>query len=366
MPNPPPAPALKEMFDAARFQMVAEALTALDPKFDAPRFLRLSLTGLDDLTLMQRLRRMTESLHATLPPDYGKALRRLKQLAPRIDKAFVTLVLPDYVGLYGHDDFDASMEALKFFTRFGSSEFAVREFLKRDLPRTLAVMEVWSRDEDEHVRRLACEGCRPRLPWSFQLGALIADPAPVVPILENLKTDPSLYVRKSVANHLNDITKKHPDWVMDRLADWPLETPHTAWIARQALRTLIKKGHPRALQLIGATGKPEVLVHGLSLQPATLQLGDRFTLNLSLTSQAARTQRLVVDYAVHYVKKSGEASPKVFKWKELTLDPGATVSLSRAQTIRDFTTRVHHAGHHAVEILINGERLAGTAFVLKR
>ncbi len=131
-------------------------------------------------------------------------------------------------GLYGHDDFEASMEALKFFTRFGSSEFAVREFLKRDLPRTLAVMEVWSRDGDEHVRRLACEGCRPRLPWSFQLGALIADPAPVVPILENLKADPSLYVRKSVANHLNDITKKHPDWVMDRLTDWPLENSPTA------------------------------------------------------------------------------------------------------------------------------------------
>ncbi len=365
MPTPP-APALKEMFDAARFHGVAEALTVLDPKFDAQQFLRLCLAGLDDLTLMQRLRRMTESLHAVMPADYRKSLGLLQELAPRIDKAFVTLVLPDYVGLYGHGHFEASMKALKFFTRFGSSEFAVREFLKRDLPRTLAVMEVWSRDHDEHVRRLASEGCRPRLPWSFQLGALIADPAPVVPILENLKADPSLYVRKSVANHLNDITKNHPDWVMDRLGDWPLENPPTAWIARRALRTLIKSGNPRALQLIGATGKPEVLVHGLSLHPATLHLGDRFTLTFTLTSQAARTQRLVVDYAVHYVKKSGETSPKVFKWKELTLDPGAAVSLSRAQTIRDFTTRVHHDGHHAVEILINGERLAGTAFVLKR
>ena len=101
----------------------------------------------------------------------------------------------------------------------------------------------------------------------------------------------------------------------------------------------------------------------LTITPSS---GDRFTLTFELTSQAARTQRLVVDYAVHYVKKSGEASPKVFKWKELTLDPGATVSLSRTQTIRDFTTRVHHAGRHAVEILINGERLAGTAFVLER
>jgi 3-methyladenine DNA glycosylase AlkC len=352
------------MFDAARFRSVAREMAGIDSGFDRKRFLKLALKELEHLSLMQRLRRMTESLYATLPADYPAALDRLRELAPRIDKAFVTLVLPDFVGCYGHGHFAESMAALKFFTRFGSSEFAVREFLRRDLPRTLAVMRQWSEDEDEHVRRLASEGCRPRLPWSFRLEVLIADPTPVLPILENLKSDPSLYVRKSVANHLNDITKTHPDLVLDRLRGWPLENPGTAWMARQALRTLIKQGHAPALKVIGATGRPEVALTEVKLHPARLRLGDSFILSFQVASTAGKTQRLVVDYAVHYVKKSGAASAKVFKWKEITLPPGAVTTLSRRQTIRNFTTRVHYAGHHEVEILINGESLARTGFAL--
>ena len=152
------------MFDAARFRSVARELKTIDAAFDAKKFLKPALSGLDDLSLMKRLRRMTESLHATLPADYHAALDPLRALAPRIDKAFVTLVLPDFVGCYGLNHFDASMAALELFTPFGSSEFAIRRFLRRDLKRTLGVMCQWSLDKDEHVRRLASEGCRPRLP----------------------------------------------------------------------------------------------------------------------------------------------------------------------------------------------------------
>jgi 3-methyladenine DNA glycosylase AlkC len=126
------------------------------------------------------------------------------------------------------------MEALKFLTPFSSAEFAIREYLKRDPARTLAVMERWSRDPDEHVRRLASEGSRPRLPWSFRLESLVTDPSPTLTILENLRVDPSLYVRKSVANHLNDISKDHPDWMLARLKSWDRAHPHTQWIAKRA------------------------------------------------------------------------------------------------------------------------------------
>lgn len=360
------APALKDWFDADRFHHVAEELSAIHPRFDAERFLSISLAELDTFTLMQRLRRMTESLHNTLPAEYRETLGILRSLAPRINHGFVTLVLPDYVGLYGLEDFDASMEALKFFTAFGSSEFAIREFLRRDLSRTLAVMEGWSRDESEAVRRLASEGCRPRLPWSFRLDALIDDPSPVAAILENLKEDPSLYVRKSVANHLNDITKDHPAWVLDRLDTWSLDNPHTAWIVKRALRTLIKKGDRRALAAIGAGAKPEVLVHDFVVQPRDVRLGERIRLAFRLESQSVQSQRLVVDYAVHYVKKSGGTSAKVFKLKELTLNAGESFQISREQSIRDFTTRVHYPGRHEVEIMVNGEILARGFFHLAR
>ncbi len=364
MSTPSAAPALKEIFNAARLRHIAAEVSAVYPAFDSKKFLKLALAGLDELSLMQRLRRTSESLHATLPADYKKAIAILRKLAPRLNSGFVTLVLPDYVGLYGHDDFDTSMEALKFFTAFGSSEFAVREFLRREPARTLAVMKAWSRDGNEHVRRLASEGSRPRLPWSFRLDALMADPELAAPILETLRADDSLYVRKSVANHLNDITKLHPAWVMSRLEGWPLENPQTAWIARHALRTLIKQGDRRALAVIGAGKKAAVKPGGLTVSPAKLKLGERLDIAFSLQSTARQSQRLVVDYAIHYVKKSGASSAKVFKLKELTLAAGETIHLRRSQLVKDFTTRTHHAGHHAVDIMVNGEKLASGGFDL--
>ena len=358
------APVLKDWFDEERFRRMARELSKIQRGFDAKRFMTLARPGLSELTLLQRMRRMSECFRATLPEDYRKSLRVLRELAPRIQHGFVTLVLPDFVACYGLDDFDASMDALKFFTTFGSSEFAIRHFLRRDLERTLAIMVSWSREENEHVRRLASEGSRPRLPWSFRLDALIADPAPTLPILKNLKADPSLYVRKSVANHLNDITKDHADWMMDRLEEWDREDRHTAWIAKRALRTLIKAGNPRALGLIGAGEKAEACLRHFRLAPRRITLGGALTMSLQIESTATVPQRLVIDYVVHYVKKSGSTSPKVFKWKELTLPAGGSVTLTRTQSIRNFTTRLHYPGQHRVDVVANGQLLGSATFVL--
>ncbi len=355
-------PALKDMFDAARFRRIARAAAAVYPAFDAKRFLALCLPDLESKNLLQRLRLVTDCLRATLPADYRKALAILRRLAPRIDRGFVSLFLPDFVGVHGLQYFDESMDALKFFTGFGSSEFGIRPFLRQDLRRTLKVMEKWSRDGSEDVRRLASEGCRPRLPWSFRLDALIADPSPTGKILETLKADPSLYVRKSVANHLNDITKDHPDWVMDRLARWDMENAHTGWIAKRALRSLIKAGDRRALAMIGAGHAAEVDVRNFTVAPRKLRLGERVTFSFEFISTAS--QKLVVDYAIHYVKKSGAASAKVFKWREFHAAAGEMIRLEKTQTIRDFTTRKHHAGKHRVQVMINGAVLAEGAFTL--
>jgi 3-methyladenine DNA glycosylase AlkC len=360
------APALKEIFDAARFRSVAREVAGIYPAFDGKHFLELTLPDLEPLSLLQRLRLMTEGLHATLPADYATALEILRSLAPHVGHGFVAVMLCDYVGQYGHGHFDLSMDALKFLTRFGSAEFAIREFLRDDLLRTLGIMKTWALDPDEHVRRLASEGCRPRLPWSFRLDALIVDPSPTWPLLESLRRDPSLYVRKSVANHINDITKDHPDWVLDRLEAWAMEDARTVWITRQALRTLIKKGNRRALALLGAGEPARIEVVKFAVQPTRVVLGGRATLALEIRSISDHAQRLVIDYAIHYVKSSGKTSQKVFKWKEITLGPRAALTVTKSQIFRDFTTRVHHAGRHAIDILINGERVATEAFELVR
>ncbi|HEY0286968.1 MAG TPA: DNA alkylation repair protein [Pseudomonas sp.] len=358
------APALKEIFNRERLRHIAEQTASIYRAFDSKAFMARASKDLDDLSLMQRLNRVSQCLHAGLPDDYPAALEILFQLAPRLNSGFVTLILPEYVALYGQHDFQRSMHALRFFTAFGSSEFAVRHFLRNDLKQALALMYDWSLDDDPHVRRLASEGSRPRLPWSFRLESLVADPSPTLEILDNLKADDSLYVRKSVANHLNDITKDNPQWVLDQIEAWPLDNPNTAWIARHALRSLIKKGDGRALTIMGAGEKAQVRIDALNVTPSTIRLGDRISLSITLTSTASTHQRLIIDYAIHYVKKSGGTSAKVFKLKTLELAAGESVTITREQQIRNFTTRVHYAGRHEVDVLINGQCLGRSGFDL--
>jgi 3-methyladenine DNA glycosylase AlkC len=356
------SPALKEIFNVERLQHIATEMTAVYPEFDTQRFLKLAKTGLADLSVMQRMARVSECLHAVLPLGYEASLDVLRALAPRLNSGFVSMCLPQYVAAYGADRFDVSMDALKYFTAFGSSEFAIRHFLCRDIERSLKLMHDWSLDENEHVRRLASEGCRPRLPWSFRLEKVQADPRLAAKILDNLKADTSLYVRKSVANHLNDITKDHPDWVLTLIEGWSLDNKHTAWIAKHALRSLIKQGNPRALAIIGAGGKPEVEIVDVRVNPPVIGLGEKITLSFAVKSRVEDSQRLVIDYAIDYVKANGSTSAKVFKLKALTLPGKATEQLSRGQHIKELTTRRHYAGRHAVHIMVNGERLASTAF----
>ncbi|WP_395740505.1 DNA alkylation repair protein [Prosthecobacter sp.] len=363
-PEPDPPPQLKEWFDAARYRAIAKELASIAPKFDTAAFLKSALDGLEARTLMQRVHQCAVAVNAALPGTYQQKVRALQKLAPRIGHEFVTIFLGDFVATFGLHDFDFSMEALRFFTVFGSAEFAVRPFIVADQTRALKTMHAWTSDPDEKVRRLASEGSRPRLPWGMRLTALVRDPAPTAVILEALKDDDSLFVRRSVANHLNDITKDHHDYVLQRLEGWDLEREHLRWIAKHACRTLIKRGHPRALKLFGFGKKAEVTAK-LTASPARLKLGERLTLAAALTSTSSKTQRLAIDYVVHYVKASGGSAEKVFKWTELDLPARAEIELVKSQIVKDFTTRKHYSGRHRVELQINGQRVAESEFDLR-
>ena len=360
-----PLPAqLKDWFDETRFRQLARELAAVAPRFDTEVFLQLTLDGLGTRSLMQRLQQCAVAADAALPGAYRQKVGVLKKLAPRVGHDFVAIFLSDFVARFGADDFDFSLEALRFFTRFGSAEFAVRPFIAAEPERAFAALSEWTRDPHEAVRRLASEGARPRLPWGLQLRELVRDPRPCAVLLEALKDDPSASVRRSVANHLNDISKDHPEWVLDLLETWDLDRESQGWIARHACRTLIKRGHPRALRLFGFGAAPQVEAT-LSLQPARLRLGERLGLRAELRSRSARPQRLAVDYVIHYVKARGPAFEKVFKWTVLDLPARGEAVLEKSQLLRDFTTRKHHPGQHRVELQVNGARLAAADFLLK-
>ena len=358
------ATSLKHMFNADRFTHIAKAACSINSAFDGARFFQLTTTSLDERSIMQRLRQTAVSLETCLPGHFTQQLETLYALAPKINHGFVSMILPEFVALYGQDHFTESMDALKYFTQFGSSEFAVRHFLLKDMGRTLTTMQQWAEDENDHVRRLASEGCRPRLPWSFQIKALMEDPTPVAPILQALKSDPALYVRKSVANHLNDITKDHPEWVISLFSTWPEDSPHSQWIIRHALRSLIKQGDQKALNLIGVAGKPDIDIIRFDVSPNLIALGDVITLQVGIQSRSDNTQKLVIDYAIHYVKQNGKISRKVFKFRTTELAALERLDLSSRQTIKDFTTRKHYTGKHIVELIINGEMVAQQAFSL--
>ena len=365
MTDETPVPALlKDILGPQALATIADAGVAASPHFDRAAFLDAASRGLDALSIMERVRHIANALRPALPDDYAEALAIVRAMAPRLTHGFQAVAVTEFVARHGLDDIDRSLAALAELTRFGSAEFAIRPFLVRDSARTLAMMAQWSRSEDEHVRRLASEGSRPRLPWAARVPALKADPTLAAPILETLKGDPSAYVRKSVANHLNDIAKDRPDWLVDRLASWPKDDPRTVWIVRHALRTLIKQGDPRALALIGVGHGAAVTARGFSVAPGTVRLGGAISITADLISTAAEAQRLVVDYRLHYARAGGKSAAKVFKLRTFELGAGESITLSIRQTIKDFSTRRHHPGTHAVELIVNGQTVARTSFDL--
>ena len=349
------------------FDDLVAALRQAHPAFNADQFLaRIHDDRWPDRALKDKWRHVTQALHDALPQDYRTALALLRQIAPAVDRyGFEKVIFPTFVELYGLDDWDASLPAFEQFTQIMSAEFAVRPFIVRDPDRMLAQMLAWAHHPAASVRRLASEGCRPRLPWGIALPALKADPAPILPILEVLKNDPSEDVRRSVANNLNDIAKDNPAVVLDVLRRWQADSsPEMEKLTRHALRTLIKAGHPGALDLLGVRAGAEVAVRNLTVEPAAIPMGETITFSFEIESTSGDPQDLVIDYIVHLVRAKGKTSPKVFKLTRRTLAPGETIRLSRKHSFAAITTRRYYPGEHAIEIQVNGAPCARQPFLL--
>lgn len=278
-----------------------------------------------------------------------------------VSEAAVTLALDSGEAA----DFDDCLALLAALTPRLTGEFAVRRLLGRDPDRALEAVLGWTASPDEHVRRLASEGTRPYLPWAVRVPALIQRPEDTLPILDALYRDPSEYVRRSVANHLNDLARHAPGAVVDTARRW-LARPdaNTGRVVRHGLRTLIKKGHPDALALLGFT-PVQVTVNGPHLDRDVLTLPGELTFAFEVANTGTEAVRLALDYLVHYRKAGGGESAKVFKLSTLTLAPGESRSLSKRHAFRQMTTRVHYPGVHALELQINGAAHGRKEFVLE-
>ena len=373
MPEP-----FKNAFNPKMITLMGTHFQRVAPNFDKQQFVERATSGLEELELKQRATHIRHALEGTLPSNFTKACTlMISALHPASDidlsgttmdedgiRGWAIMPMAEYVAEHGLGDFETSLETLKELTTRFSAEFAIRTFFISNTPHTLAHVDRWARDENYHVRRLASEGSRPRLPWALRLPEFVVDPTPVIAILETIKDDPEEYVRRSVANNLNDIAKDHPDLVADIAHRW-LEgaSPARKKLVKHACRTLIKQGHTKTLEAFGYS-EPVLSVGEIILKNATVKLGSHLEFEVSITSDATSTQPLIIDYVIHHQKANGTTSPKVFKWKTLDLPANKSMTLSKKHALKPITTRVYHAGQHQVEIQINGKSFGRADFDL--
>jgi 3-methyladenine DNA glycosylase AlkC len=364
---------LRDVFNPAAVEQLADGIARVWPAFDRAGFVATITSQLDALSFGGRNALIRDTLRAYLPSSFPEAVQiLLDALGPEISDCeltgfdrFTVMSQNDFVAAYGLEHLDLSLRALYELTKRFTAEGAIRAFLQQYPEQTLVRLAEWAADPNCHVRRLVSEGTRPRLPLAPRLRAFVKDPRPVLELLELLKADPVLMVRRSVANNLNDIAKDHPDLVVETLARWKQAgDPGTEWIIGHATRTLLKQGHSGALALLGYEAKTAISAASLQLNQTSVRMGEDLVFTIEIQSTADAPQDLMIDYLVHHRKANGKLAPKVFKLSKKRLGPRETLRLTKRHAFRPLSTRVYYPGRHALEIQINGQRWGWQEFEL--
>lgn len=360
-------PTAEEMLSTASVAALGTCLARVDGSLEFDQ-LKAAPGKLGDATFSERGRLVRDALLADLPPGFGPAEKIFR--AALKDQAFTGWMIwpvTEAVAVRAVEDgeFEAGLELLAELTPRLTAEFALRTFLAADLDRTLAVVKTWPDHPDEHVRRLASEGTRARLPWARQVAGLIEQPGVTRPILEALRRDDSEYVRRSVANHLNDLSRLDPELAVSIAKGWlAAPAPTTERLVRHALRTLIKAADPGALALLGFKPPTGLVVDGPVLAVSGVTVGEMLPFEFSAHNRGTTELRLAIDYVVHHVKANGTLAPKVFKLTTRTLAPGESATIGKRHSFKPISTRTYYPGEHALELQINGRTFGRSTFTL--
>lgn len=364
---------VRNVFNPTVVNRLADSIAQVWPGFEGNGFSRSINSKLKSLTFSERMGLIRDTLWEYLPKEYPHALQIiLKALPPELPDCEFTnydgfIILPqnEFVAKYGLDHYDVSIQALYKMTKRFSAEGAIRPFILKYPERTLAILSTWAEDENCHVRRLVSEGTRPRLPWTMQLKPFIRDPRPVLRLLEKLKTDPVLMVRRSVANNLNDIAKDNPDVVVETLARWmKIKNEGTKWLIRHAARMLVKQGNKDALAVLGYSSNVQIKIVNLQLDKSIVKMGQELKFSFEIRSTSTQEQDIVIDYIIHHIKANGKLAPKVFKLVKRKLQASETVLLAKRHSFRPISTRKYYPGKHALEIQVNGIKSGKLEFEL--
>lgn len=360
---------LKDVYSPAFYDQLCDSLEKTLGDFDRNRFLREIFDDrFESLELKQRMTHTIDAIAGFLPQDFARAAAKICELIDNLKQAGVSeqgfeyMFLPEFIETRGLDDYPVSIRAFEHITQFTSCEFAVRPFIHKYGQKMLDQMFRWTRHEHAMVRRLASEGARPRLPWAMALPALKQDPAPLLPILDNLKQDESVSVRRSVANNLNDVSKDNPDIVIALVKKWR-GTRETDALVKHACRTLLKQGNSEALRIFGyeTTG---IETSVLTLNTTRVQFGNALTISFSVSNKTESARKVRIEYAIHHLKKNGELTRKVFFISERELPAGSQLEIERKHAFKPITTRKYYAGLHRVSFIVNGVESTPSDFEL--
>jgi len=363
--------AFKDWFDQQAAAALATQMAGAWPAFDQAAFRRRASRKLNTLEFAQRVQQFSDALRATLPDEVPEALHILNRSLPSVlpdceavTDGWLQWPLGQFIADHGVPHLDESVQVMVELTQRFSAEFAVRPFVEQYPEAVFERLLKLTAHDSPHVRRWCSEGVRPRLPWGRKLVFLCDDPGPLWPILDALRDDDELYVRRSVANNLNDIAKDHPDLVIQHCQRWSAGADENLnWVIRHGLRSLIKAGNPAALALIGYKTPKKISVR-LKVSPRKVSIGDSVELSASVASAYSRRQQLMIDYVVHFVRKNGTSTEKVFKWTTLELLANQSTDIHKRHSLRLTTVRALYPGAHRVDIQINGSRLATADFML--
>lgn len=351
---------LKNQFNPTSLREIAHSVQTVYPSFAVDAFLQdIFDDNWDTLELKARWRHISTTLGKHLPA-YPQALSILERALAGNPVAFF---FPDFIEVYGQDDWELSIAALANNTHHWSGEFAVRAFILKDEARMMQQMYAWSKSDDEHIRRLSSEGCRPQLPWAQSLPMYKKDPTPILPIIKQLKADPSLYVRKSVANNLNDISKTHPDLVLSLAQEWLCENKNTDWVIKHACRTLLKRGNRQALALFGFDSISQLTVTDFIIAQPSITMGDAISFSFCIT--AAQTANVRLEYGIDFVKANGTQRRKIFQIASGTLQKGQSKCYTQRYLFEDLSTRKHYPGVHAITLILNGHPMITQSFEVR-
>ena len=372
----------KNMYNEQFFDRFTKDLKLVIKDFDAREFVSQIMDNeWENRELKQRCMHITTILKKFLPADYKEAIAKILELLDYVKNAQpdfskiddtkfgLTLeygpVLDNYVEQYGLDDYETSVKAIEKITQFTSCEFSVHPFIIKYPDEMMQQMLVWSKHEHWGVRRLASEGCRPRLPWAMALPNLKENPAPIIPILENLKNDPARFVRLSVANNLNDIAKDNPQTVIDLVKRWQGESKEVDWIIKHGSRTLLKQGNPEMMELFGfnSTAK-SIRIENFQISIPEVKVGDSLEFSFNLLNKSNKRTKIRLEYGIYYQKANGTLTKKVHKISEKEYAENSTTQITRKHSFRVVTTRKLHPGLHQVAVIINGNEFEKYDFEL--